>query len=93
VVIDERKGTRIALARNGGAGCLHSMDLLASTVMTDKFLQADICAAVTGALQFARMRVPQDYLGWVIDLVGWDVASQCPSIGRTAMRWHDNRKV
>jgi predicted nucleic acid-binding protein len=93
VVIDESKGARIALARNEVAGCLHSMDLLASAAMTDKFSQADIRAAVTGALQFARMRVPRNYLEWVIDLVGWDLASQCPSIGRTAMRWHDNRKA
>lgn len=91
-VIDENKGTRIALARNRIAGCLHSLDLLASTVVTDRLSRADVRDAVTGALQFARMRVPRDCLGWVIDLVGRDVADQCPSIGRTAMQWHDNRR-
>jgi hypothetical protein len=82
-VIDERKAIRISAAKFPKLRVLSALDLLSSRSVTDALDRAALADAVFSALFHARMRVPSEFRKWVVDLIGKERASQCPSLGRT----------
>ena len=79
-VIDERKARRIITARQMNVSVLHTIDLLASKIIAAAFAPQDLSTAVYGALNHARMRVPEECKAWVLSVVGAERAQACPSI-------------
>jgi predicted nucleic acid-binding protein len=82
-VIDERKAVRIFTARWDGRAAIGTLDLLTHRCVVGGLTQDDLREAVYAALFHARMRVPPECRGWVMELVGPDRACRCPSLGLT----------
>lgn len=83
-VIDERKAKRIAGLRFPNLQLRCTLDLFAHPRINTMISREDLADAVFNALQFARMNVPLDRENWVVDLIGADRASRCPSLSRRA---------
>jgi hypothetical protein len=82
-VVDERKAGRIFMARWGSRATIGTLDLLTHRCVVAGMTQDELQEAVYAALFHARMRVPPDCRGWVMELVGPDRACRCPSLGLT----------
>lgn len=80
-VIDENKATRIAGEKyqHEPITLLHSLDLFACQAVQQRF-RDDLPGMVLRALQFARMRVPIAFEGWVLALIGPEEFQRCTSI-------------
>jgi hypothetical protein len=61
--------------------------LLTHSRVVTGMTQGELQEAVHSALLHARMRVPPGCRDWVIELVGLDRASRCPSLGPTRKAW------
>jgi predicted nucleic acid-binding protein len=83
-VIDERKALRICSSRFAGLATASSLDLLGHAEVCKALGPDRLAEAVFLALRDARMRVFERHLDWVIELIGRDRASQCPSLPRKA---------
>lgn len=79
-IIDERKAARICQKRFPRIlmGC--TADLLAHRDVEVALGKRALSNAVFSALQGARMRIPPQYTGWVVDLIGADRAATCNSL-------------
>ena len=85
-IIDEKKAARIFSARAGSRQLVDSVTLLAHLPLRSGISESELADALFSALRFARMRVPQEALQWVVDLIGEERARQCTSISRQAYR-------
>jgi predicted nucleic acid-binding protein len=82
-IIDERKATRICVERFSDVRLACTVDLLAHPNVAAVLGSKDLSDAVTSALQLARMRVPAQYVQWVVDLIGEKQAVRCTSLPRS----------
>lgn len=78
-VLDERKCRRIAAGRVPPITTKTTIDLIRSAAGAG-FDARDAALSVADALQFARMRVPHEHAGWVIELIGAERAAEFPSL-------------
>ena len=80
-LIDERKAIRICAERfpNLAVGC--TVDVLAQHHV-QAALGPSLADAVFNALDRGRMRVPDSYGQWVVDLIGKERAAGCRSLSR-----------
>jgi predicted nucleic acid-binding protein len=79
-VIDERKALRICSERYASLRPKTTVDLFADAAVVAALGPDILGDAVYRALQEARMRVAFGHVRWVIDLIGTDRASRCPSL-------------
>lgn len=82
-VLDERKGTRIAIPLCASPP-ICTLDLLSHPRLRTELGDAGVADAVHSALLHARMRVPQEFRAWVVDLLGADRLRECSSVPK---RW------
>ena len=80
-LIDDRKAIRICAERfpNLAVGC--TVDVLAHRHV-QAALGGRLADAVFNALDRGRMRVPEQYGRWVVDLIGKERAAECRSLPR-----------
>jgi predicted nucleic acid-binding protein len=83
-LIDERKARRICRARfpDLRIGC--TLDVIRASPVQIALGKDGLAEAVHNALRNARMRVPEEYLDWVLDIVGKDRVALCSSLPRLA---------
>ncbi|MDZ7840381.1 MAG: hypothetical protein U5R46_06100 [Gammaproteobacteria bacterium] len=84
VLIDERKANRICAERYTGLETACTVDVLAHESIDSLLGRETLAEAVFNALYYGRMRVPNQHLGWVVDLIGAERAGQCNSLPRSA---------
>lgn len=79
-VIDERKAIRICAGRFPGLKLRSTVDLFSQAEVQHAIGQPRLADAVFNALQDARMRVLPHQTKWVVDLIGVERATKCPSL-------------
>ena len=79
-LIDERKAIRICAERFGelSTGC--TVDIFTQDDVQRILTRDTLADAVFNALYQGRMRVPDHYVGWVVNLIGEERAAQCRSL-------------
>ena len=79
-LIDERKAIRICAERLGelSTGC--TVDIFTQDDVQRILTRDTLADAVFNALYQGRMRVPDHYVGWVVNLIGEERAAQCRSL-------------
>jgi hypothetical protein len=82
--IDERKANRVSLEFFPKLQLCCSVDLLSHPLVIKSLGQKGTEEAVLAALQMARMRVLPKHLAWVLEVIGPEQASECPSLPRAA---------
>ena len=82
-LIDERKGLRISAEKFPSLVTATTLDALAHPQVQSGLCMSRLSEAVFNALARVRMRVPQHYFQWVIDLIGVDNARKCTSLPRS----------
>ena len=85
-VLDERKAERIARELIPSRPPLCTIDLLSHPSIVANLGETMLSEMVFSALKYARMRVPVTFRTWVLERVGEDRISQCPSFGRVRPR-------
>ena len=85
-VIDERKGLNICRTRFPALKPKTTVDLFADPAVTEALGRDTVAGAVFLALRDARIRMAVEHLAWVIDQIGPDRATLCPSLPRGARR-------
>lgn len=80
VVIDEKRGRRIANSVPISAGVLGSIDLLSNACVVQALGEARFRDAILSAAKCARMRFPIDCGTWVEELLGQAVAGELPGM-------------
>jgi predicted nucleic acid-binding protein len=85
-VLDERKARRVARERFPSLCVSSTAGLFRSVLEQGRMDAGQVRAVLLAALQRARMSVPSDEIDWVIGLLGVELAKQCPSIRRSAIR-------
>ncbi len=80
-VIDEKKATKIFRARWPRAVLLDTVRLFQVLVELDLLSVSAARDTVFSALKHARMQVRYEMRAWVVELIGEDLAIQCPSLG------------
>ena len=82
-LIDERKANKLCAERYSGlrVGC--TLDLFLHDAVRSALGAAGLRDAVLNALHYGRMRVPDPYLDWVINLIGSERAARCPSLPKS----------
>ena len=81
-VIDEKKATRIGAAKFPQLRLLSTLDLLSAPALAEALGGAALADALFSALIDARMGVPSQFRGWIVDVIGKERAAKCPSLGR-----------
>jgi predicted nucleic acid-binding protein len=81
-VIDERKAHRICRERFPALRLVSTMDLLMHPSVEKALGLSELADAVFQSLISARMRVFTDHIDWVVNLIGLERASRCPSLPR-----------
>lgn len=82
-LIDERKGLRISAERFSSLAAATTLQVLAHPQVQTSLGRETLSEAVFNALTRARMRVPQEYHRWVVDLIGADNVRKCHSLPRS----------
>lgn len=79
-LIDERKATRLCVARHPAlrVGC--TVDLFAHPELPQRLGREPLADAVFNALFRGRMRVFPHHLEWVLELIGTERAKRCSSL-------------
>jgi len=85
-VLDERKARRVVRERFPGLALTSTAGLFRSLLEQRRMDDERVRTLLLAALQRARMSVPMDEIDWVIGLLGAELAEQCPSIRRSAIR-------
>ena len=82
-LLDEQKATKICASRfpNILTGC--TVDVLAHGAITSGLDRVSLAEAVFNALYFGRMRVPTQYVDWVVNLIGPDRTRRCVSLPKS----------
>ena len=81
-VIDEKKAIRICGEKLPKLRVVSTLDLLSHRVVAQALGRPTLADAVYSALKKSRMRVPVEFRRWVLQWIGKDRASDCPSLGR-----------
>lgn len=79
-LIDERKAIRICAERFGALSTGCTVDIFAQDDVQRILTRDTLADAVFNALYQGRMRVPDHYVGWVVNLIGEERAAQCRSL-------------
>jgi predicted nucleic acid-binding protein len=85
-VIDERKGLKICRLRFPSIRPKCTVDLFAESAVMAALGRSALGDAIFQALRTARMRIPSEHIQWVIEQIGADRASLCPSLPKAARR-------
>ncbi len=80
VVVDERKAVRILTEHFPDVPVVQSVDLFSARSVVGALGKTVLANLVFATLVHARMHVPRAYREWVVELIGPDRASQCPSL-------------
>ena len=80
-VIDERKATRLFKGRWRGRPIIDTVTLFQLLVRHERLRSNEARDAIHSALLYARMQVAPGMRPWVVDLIGQQRASECPSLG------------
>lgn len=88
-LLDERKARRRCSADFGSLPIACTADLLLHRNAEATLGHQGQIDAILGALQNARMRIPLELIGQVVELIGEQSAGQCPSIPRA---WRSSQK-
>ncbi len=80
VLIDERKAIRICAERFGELSTGYTVDIFTQDDVQRILTRDTLADAVFNALYQGRMRVPDHYVGWVVNLIGEERAAQCRSL-------------
>ena len=78
-LIDEKKATRLCAERFNRLTVGSTVDLIGCQAVRTK-LDQDLADAIFNMLLGARMRVPPQYLDWVVAQIGLERAAQCPAL-------------
>lgn len=89
-VMDDRKALRICNARFPDLRTASTVDILTHRRVCTTFGEHRSADLVFEALQNARMRVPESYLRWTVDLIGQDRANLCLSLPKRVRRIFDD---
>ena len=81
-VLDDRKAINLLARRWPGCLPRHTVDLLSDRRVESSMTKIELAEAVHMALIHARMRVPALSIPWIVDLIGYERAIQCSSLGR-----------
>ena len=81
--IDERKANKICSERFGSLPTGSTVDLLAHAAIAAALGRAGLAEAVFNALFVGRMRVPTQYVDWVVNLIGLDRTRKCVSLPKS----------
>jgi predicted nucleic acid-binding protein len=84
--IDERKARRLCAGRFPGLQIVWTVDLLLHESVALAFGRDSQADAVFDALQKARMQVPREFVGKIINLIGKERAALCRSLPKTLMK-------
>lgn len=79
ILIDEKKATRLCAERFSHLTVGSTVDLIGCRAVRTK-LDQDLADAIFNMLLDARMRVPPQYLDWVVAQIGPERAAQCPAL-------------
>jgi predicted nucleic acid-binding protein len=79
-LIDERKARRLAAERHPAIPLSCTIDLLACDCVSQVLGPADVVEAIHSALVGARMRVLNEHMEWVVELIGDQRSAGCPSL-------------
>lgn len=82
-VLDERKARRICQQRFPSLHVASAVDVLAHRQASSVLGTIDLKAAIFKSLKFGRMRVPNEHVAAIVDLLGPDQIAQCPSLPRS----------
>ena len=82
-LIDERKANKICAERFGSLHIRCTVDLLAHGEIETALGRAGLAEGVFNALYYGRMRVPEEQVSWVINLIGQDRTKKCISLPRS----------
>lgn len=85
-VLDERKARRIVGERFPALALTSTAGLFRSLLEQRRMDEERVRTLLLATLQRARMSVPTEEIDWVIGLLGAELAEQCPSIRRSAIR-------
>ena len=80
VVIDDRKAARICLERFPWVSRIMTFDLLDCEAVRRDLGKRRQKEAVYNALRLARMRIPEDWQEYVVELIGKNLAVHCLSL-------------
>jgi len=75
----------INVGREGGVRTCPTIEVIAHQRVLHAVGKEDLAIAVFDALRFGRMRVPNEYLDLVLELLGPERASACPSLPRRVL--------
>ena len=84
-VLDERKARRIIRERFPALAIMSTAGLFGRLLEQQRMSAERVRGLLLAALQRARMSVPPEDIDWVIELLGVELAEQCPSIRRSAI--------
>ena len=79
ILIDEKKATRLCAERFNHLTVGSTVDLIGCQAVRTR-LDQDLAHAIFNMLLGARMRVPPQYLDWVVAQIGPARAAQCPAL-------------
>lgn len=81
-LVDDRKAVRIGAERFGDLSLGFSLDLLAQRDVKSTLGCQGLNDAIVNAVYVGRMRVPTEWVGWVVNVIGRERASMCSSLTR-----------
>lgn len=85
-MLDERKARRVVGERFPALTLTSTAGLFRSLLEQRRMDEERVRTLLLATLQRARMSVPTEEIDWVIGLLGTELAEQCPSIRRSAIR-------
>jgi predicted nucleic acid-binding protein len=81
-VIDERKALRVAKESFDGRPALTTVGLYRELLQSSALGRDVVAGCTRDSLRYGRMRVLEEDVRWVLELVGTDFATSCPSLRR-----------
>ena len=82
-LIDERKANRICAERYSGLATGCTIDILAHNAVEAALGHSRLADGIFNALYHGRMRVLEQHLNWVVNLIDPERAAQCVSLPRS----------
>lgn len=92
-LFDERKAARICESRFHNLLTASSLDLLVQADVAEALGQCALEESIFNALVKGRMRVPDRYLEWIVELIGLKKAKNCHSLPQSVRCPKKRRKV
>ncbi|MCK1640180.1 hypothetical protein IVA95_21880 [Bradyrhizobium sp. 157] len=85
-LLDERKARSICAASFSNLSMLCSAELLMDSALAAKFGALGQVDLIVNALKMGRMRVPSEHVAKIRNMIGENVAAQCPSLPKPRLR-------